>query len=95
MEIFKDSDAYLTLILLDLFEISDSNAWAIASNPEEAFTLIGAEIKNSGTKKNLSGISSALSNECFIPSTYITALEVTSAPEPAVVGITANFEYLF
>ena len=30
-----------------------------------------------------------------MPSTYMTALEVTSAPDPAVVGITASFVYFF
>ena len=87
--------AYITLLSLDFFDIKDSNAWAIASKPAEALILSGAEIKNSGTKKKKSGINNSLSKECLIPLTYITALEVTSAPEPAVVGITANFVYFF
>ena len=40
-------------------------------------------------------MSSSLSKECLIPFTYITAFEVTSAPDPAVVGMTASFVYLF
>ena len=41
---------HILIYIVRLFEISDSNAWAIASNPEEAFTLI-EQIKNSGIKR--------------------------------------------
>ena len=51
IDIFSDFDAYSKLSLLDLLDTNDSNACAIASNPEEAFILFGAEIKNSGTRK--------------------------------------------
>ena len=79
--------------MLDFFETSDSNACANASNPAEALILFGAVIKTSGIRKKLSGINNSLSKECLIPSTYITAFEVTSAPDPAVVGITASLVY--
>ena len=68
-ETLNDFDAYLTLFSFDFLETSDSNAWAIASNPADAFILFGADIKNSGIKKKLSGINNSLSKECFIPST--------------------------
>ena len=54
-DIFNDLDAYSTLWLLDFFDTKDSNAWAIASKPADALILFGAEIKNSGIKKKLSG----------------------------------------
>ena len=95
IEILKDFDANSILWSLDFLDIKDSSAWAIASKPADAFILFGAEIKNSGIRKKLSGINNSLSKECLIPSTYITALDVTSAPDPAVVGITANFVFFF
>ena len=61
--------AYSTLWLLDFFDTNDSNACAIASKPADAFILFGADIKNSGIKKKLSGSKSSLSKECLIPST--------------------------
>ena len=64
----NDLDAYSRLCSLDFLETKDSNAWAIASKPADAFILFGAEIKNSGIKKKLSGINSSLSKECLIPS---------------------------
>ena len=74
-------------MLLDFFDIKDSKAWAIASKPAEDFILLLADKTKSGTRKNLSGLSSFASTEYLIPSIYITALDVTSAPDPAVVGI--------
>ena len=68
-ETFKDLEAYSTLWSLDFLDTKDSKAWAIASNPADAFILLGADIKNSGTKKKLSGNKSSLSKECLIPST--------------------------
>mgnify|MGYP007105917353 CR=1 FL=1 len=68
-ETLKDFDAKSTLWSLDLRETKDSSAWAIASNPADALILFGAEIKNSGIKKKLSGINNSLSNECLIPFT--------------------------
>ena len=66
-----------------------------ASNPAEDLILKGAEIKNSGIKKKASGINKLFSKEYFMLSTYITAFDVTSAPDPAVVGITVSLVYSF
>ena len=44
-------------------------AWAIASKPDEDLILCGAVIKNSGTKKKLSGFNNSFSKEYLIPST--------------------------
>ena len=55
--------------LLDFLETNDSKACAIASKPAEAFILFGADIKNSGIKKKLSGIKSSLSKEYLTPFT--------------------------
>ena len=68
-EISKDLDAYSTLSTVDFLATIDSKAWAIASNPAEAFTLLGADVKNSGIRKKESGNSKLLSNECLIPLT--------------------------
>ena len=70
-------------------------AWAIASKPADDFILFEAAIINSGIKKKKSGLSCSPSTEYLILSTYITALEVTSAPDPAVVGIATSFANLF
>ena len=53
---------------MDFLDTKDSKACAIASKPAEAFILLGAEIKKSGIKKKLSGISNSLSNEYLTPS---------------------------
>ena len=68
-ETLKDFEAYSTLLSLDFLETKDSKACAIASKPDDAFILFGADIKNSGTRKKLSGINNSLSKECLIPST--------------------------
>ena len=65
----------------------------MASKPADALILFGAEIKNSGTRKKKSGTNNSLSKEYFMPLRYITAFDVTSAPDPAVVGITVSFVY--
>ena len=66
VDISKDCKAYFTLSSLDFTETKDSNACAIASKPAEDLTLLGAEIKNSGNKKKISGINKSLSNEYLI-----------------------------
>ena len=66
----------------------------MASNPAEALILFDAPITNSGIKKKKSGFNCSPSTEYFILSIYITALEVTSAPDPAVVGIATSLANL-
>ena len=73
---------------------SNSTACAIASKPAEDFIFFEAPITNLGIKKKKSGLTNSLSIECFILFMYITALAVTSAPEPAVVGIAINLANL-
>ena len=63
----------------------------MASNPADDFIFLEAPITNSGIKKKKSGLNSWPSIEYLIWSMYITALDVTSAPDPAVVGIATNF----
>ena len=63
-------------------------------NPAGDLILKGAEIKNSGIKRKHLALMSCF-QECFMLSTYITAFDVTSAPDPAVVGITASLVYFF
>ena len=70
-------------------------AWAIASKPDEDLIFFDALITSSGIRKKKSGLNSFPSTEYLILSTYITAFEVTSAPEPAVVGIASNFVNFF
>ena len=81
--------------MFEFRERSDSVACAIASKPEEALILYEAFNISSGKRKKKSGINSLFSKEYFIPFTYITALDVTSAPDPAVVGTTTSFVNFF
>ena len=94
-EILSDFSAKLTLLSLDFFEIKDSIACAIASNPADDFILFDPVITNSGIKKKKSGLRYSPSTEYFTLSIYITEFDVTSAPEPAVVGIAANLVNFF
>ena len=67
----------------------------MASKPAEAFTALEALITKSGTRKKKSGLKLSPSTEYLTLFIYITAFEVTSAPEPAVVGMAASFANFF
>lgn len=86
----KDFFEYSILFSFDFKDNIDSMAWAIASKPDEALISNFKSTINSGMRKNKSGFNASSSSEYLILSTYNTALFVTSAPEPAVVGIAHN-----
>ena len=72
----------------------DSIACAIVSKPDDDFNLIGLFKINFGSRKCSLGINNLFSKEYFLLSIYITAFDVTSAPEPAVVGIAISLLFL-
>ena len=65
-EILRDFFAKFLLFVLDLFDIKDSSACAIASNPDEDLILFGALITKLGIKKKKSGLIFSFSTEYFI-----------------------------